>query len=338
VYVSGETPSGAWTVTKYSIDGEPLQTFSLVGSDRYSGWPSISLAPDECTLVYGGWGMSAARLNVCTDTQIPPTGLAPFQWVDDLAVLPNWDVVAATDEAADLWSDDLTQELPYDYRPPPTVDYTEWVRYVGLDPDGTSFWTCCWPLRAPPGPGPNTLPANQVLRFDIATGQVLAQWTVDGLSPIAVYGPPLLGNANVERAIDSESPGTAQAFVTRSTFSGQMTRLHVYVDSSSAASRVMVGVYSNQNGRPGRLMGQATLSSPMAGSWNYVDVPPISVTAGQRCWIAVLGPYGGGSVSLRDATGGQTSETSAQQNLAALPTHWSSGASSFSAPLSAYGS
>jgi hypothetical protein len=55
------------------------------------------------------------------------------------------------------------------------------------------------------------------------------------------------------------------------------------------------------------------------GSWNYVDLPSMPVTAGQRYWIAVLGTSGGGTVSFRDRRIGGLAETSAQHKLTALP-------------------
>jgi hypothetical protein len=87
------------------------------------------------------------------------------------------------------------------------------------------------------------------------------------------------------------------------------------------------------------LQEQATISNLRAASWNYVNLPSISVTAGEKYWIAVLAPTGGGTLSFCDAGAGGQSETSGRPNLAALPARWSGGAHSAAAgPLSAYGS
>jgi hypothetical protein len=156
---------------------------------------------------------------------------------------------------------------------------------------------------------------------------------------MAIYGPPLLGNANVLRTVDPNAAGTAEAFSTRARHSGQVTRLHLYVDSSSTASQVVVGIYSDRGGHPGTLRARSTMSDLSPGSWNYVDLPGTPVTAGQQYWIAVLGPKGGGTISLRDAGRGGPSDSSVQINLSDLPAHWSGAAhAGTSGPLSAYGS
>jgi len=61
--------------------------------------------------------------------------------------------------------------------------------------------------------------------------------------------------------------------------------------------------------------------APVRGAWNQVQVPPASLAAGTRYWIAILGP--GGALAFRDrccsvASDGPT-ETSAQTDLAVLP-------------------
>ena len=203
---------------------------------------------------------------------------------------------------------------------------------MGLDPDGRSFWA-------------STLGGlTYVLRYDINSGQLLSQWPLDSSSDIfasqtAAYSPPLLGDANVEGTVDSNTSGTAEAFSTQARHPGQVTRLHLYVDSSSTASQALVGVYSDNAGHPGTLQEQATISNLKGGSWNYVDVPPMPIAAGKQYWIAVLAPKGGGTIQFRDTRGGARSEPSVQKNLTALPTTWSAAGTRWaSAPLSAYGS
>ena len=88
-----------------------------------------------------------------------------------------------------------------------------------------------------------------------------------------VYGPPLLGDADVETHVDSDTAGTAEAFLTTAGYSGQVSSVHVYVDASSTASRIVVGIYADRNGTPGALQQQATITGLRAGSWNYIDVP-----------------------------------------------------------------
>jgi hypothetical protein len=210
------------------------------------------------------------------------------------------------------------------YAPPPSFQI---LWNVSLDPDNTSVWIS------------SVFPSPVVIRLDLNSGQLLSDWTTDG-GPIAVYGPPLLGDANVENTVDSNTAGTAEAFVTPAGYSGQMSRLHLYVDSSSTASQVVVGIYANRNGHPGILQKQAAITNLRAGTWNYIDVPSPSmpVTAWQRYWIAVLGPSGSGSIRFRDTVRGPGSETSSQHNLTALPATWSTGKTWATGNPSAYGS
>jgi hypothetical protein len=264
--------------------------------------------------------------NVCTNTQEFNNS---WQLVDDLGVLPNRQVLLLGDFGARLV--DMSGQFIRGYGPP--VVGRGGFRNLSLDPDGTSFWACCDVNFALPQPL-----TVDVFRFDINNGHILAEWPLSG-GAIAVYGPPLLGDANVEATVDSNTAGTAEAFQTTVGYSGQMTRLHLWVDSSSTATQAVVGIYSDRVGRPGALVTQRTITNLRPGSWNYAKVPSMPVTKGQRYWIAVLAPSGGGTLRLRDTTGGGPSHANAEHNLRTLPNHWSGAAHPrSSAPVSAYGS
>jgi hypothetical protein len=313
-------------ITKYDLKGEALQTFNVVGGVQFA----MDLAPDECTMYYSAWIAPlgfAGPFNVCANTQESANS---WQLRDDLRVLPNWQVLLLGDYGARLV--DTSGQSIRGYGPP--VPGFGDFRNLSLDPDGTSFWACCnVNFAIHPNP-PYTL---DVFRFDTNSGHILAEWPLSG-GAIAVYGPPLLGDANVEGTVDSNTAGTAEAFQATAGYSGHLTRLHLWVDSSSTATQVDVGIYSAGLGHPGALQEQGTITNVRPGSWNYVDVPSMSVTAGQRYWIAVLGPSGGGTIRFRDVAGGQPSKTSAQHKLTALPANWSTGKVWASAPMSAYGS
>jgi hypothetical protein len=325
VYVSSGT-SGAFSITQYATTGTPLHTFDL--SDVHGDAPlALDVAPDGCTVYFGDWGAGIGRINGCTDTR----GTNPFapsgynDLIDDLRVLADGHVVFLRDPGAYLL-DDLGQAVrTFAPAAPGELEF----RTMSLDPDGHSLWICC-DLQHDQPPG-------QVFRFDIATGQELAQWA---LSPgmIAVYGPPLLGDADIESGVDSNPAGVAEAFATTAGSTGRLSALHLYVDASSSATQAVVGVYADKKGHPGALQAQATIGGLQAGSWNTIDVPSLPVTAGQRYWIAVLGPRGGGSLRFRDTASGGTSETSSQRSLTTLPGAWSTGHKWSSTSLSAYGS
>jgi hypothetical protein len=332
VYVSGgsgcATPTSCvWTITKYDIKGDPVETFQLADTGGF-GTLAEDLAPDECTMYYGRWngnfGASIGRFNVCTKVQ--DTTFNGWPATDDLRVLPNWQVLVTDDPGGLLFDTSGLRIRQY----PAYSEVGNSLRYMSLDPDGTSFWMS--------GAG--------IVRYDINTGTLLSVWGTTPPSsnqptahgPIAVYGPPLLGNADIESTVDSDSAGTAEAFVTQPSYSGQLSGLRVYVDSSSTATKMIVGVYSNRNGHPGALQEQATITNVMVGSWNYVTLPStLPVTAGQSYWIAVLGPSGGGTLSFRDKTAGGRSKTSSQHKLSALPASWSTAKTWTTGSLSAYG-
>ena len=194
------------------------------------------------------------RFNVCANTQEPVFGNDLGGLKDQLRVLPDWRVVLAVDDGALLFDPSGLRSQAFPMRNPA-------VRFISLDPDGTSFWLGT--VNDSPG----------VFRVDLNTGQLVGQWNVSGCPSelcavwgIAVYSPPLLGDANVERTTDSNTAGTAEAFRTRARYSGQLTRLHLYVDSSSTARQGVVGIYADRNGQPGALQEQATISNPRVGS------------------------------------------------------------------------
>ena len=319
VYVSGQPSAPLANFTEYDLQGHQLQTFT-VSPYPAGGFmaPAIDLAPDQCSMYWGVWDghdSTAGQLNVCTNTEETP--VRPDAEANDLRVLPDSQLLVAGDTGATLY--DASGNFVRGY--PAFVT----VRYMALDPDGTSFW-----LTSPFGPG--------VYRFDIATGNAVPGWTdTTAFGPIAVYGPPLFGTATIGTTLDSDSPGTAEAFTTRVAAGGSLTRLHLWLDPRSTASKVVVGVYTSRNGQPSTLLRQATITAPKAGAWNVVNVPSLSVTPGQRLWFAVLGPKGAGTIRFRDASRSGPSYTSLKTNLTSLPARWVSGAGWTSSPLSAFG-
>jgi hypothetical protein len=146
----------------------------------------------------------------------------------------------------------------------------------------------------------------------------------------------LLGDQAVESTRDSNSAGMAEAFQAIATKSGMVSALTLYVDSSNKARTIVVGLYSGASGSPSTLLGQATLNSFTAGTWNTVSISPVTVTAGTVYWIAVLGT--GGAVGFRDGGTNCVSSTSTQTGLTTLPQSWIAGTLWPSCRLSAYGS
>ncbi len=157
-------------------------------------------------------------------------------------------------------------------------------------------------------------------------------------TPISGNGKTLLlGVQTIGGNIDYNDPGLAEAFSFTAANSGTSTTLYVYIDSGNSASNVVVGLYTNAAGdNPDSLLTQTTLTNPTPGAWNSVAISPVSLTAGTKYWIALLGPGGGGTLKFRDASIGTKAVVSSQTNLTSLPATWSSGASYANSPISAY--
>jgi hypothetical protein len=152
--------------------------------------------------------------------------------------------------------------------------------------------------------------------------------------------PVLLGSQDVEELLDSNAPGLAEAFQYTADGSGTVTELVVYLDASSTASKVVVGLYAdNGSDSPGALLAQATIAAPAAGSWNSAAVAGVNVVAGNRYWLAILQPTSStGTIRFRDTDSGGPAQTSLQTNLATLPSTWQTGSTFVNSPLSAYAS
>ena len=155
----------------------------------------------------------------------------------------------------------------------------------------------------------------------------------NGAPPPSTY---LFGDQAIEATVDFNAAGLAEAFRTSSANTGTLRKLRVYVDSSSTATSIVVGVYSDNAGHPGTLLASGNLTSPVAGAWNEVTTSSsAAVSSGSAYWLAVLGPTGAGQVKFRDRSGG-SAETSAQTTLSALPPTWTTGRTFGDGPMSAY--
>ncbi|MGH8510415.1 MAG: LamG-like jellyroll fold domain-containing protein, partial [Gammaproteobacteria bacterium] len=167
-----------------------------------------------------------------------------------------------------------------------------------------------------------------------------AEISTDSNISVASSSPPvsLIGKNTVGPISDFLPASQAYAFGNIAATTGIMTSISVYVDAGSAATDLVVGLYSNQNGHPYQLLGQGTLTSPTTGQWNNVVLPAISVTSGTQYWIAILSANTG-ILWFRDAAAvtAQPSETSNQTTLTTLPSTWSTGTVYNEGPLSAYG-
>ena len=158
----------------------------------------------------------------------------------------------------------------------------------------------------------------------------------------ATVSPPsppvyLVGDQTIEAKGDFNAAGLAEAFKTTAAATGTVTKISVFVDSTSRRRPSDAGVYADTAGHPGVLLSQGSLNAPAAGAWNDVQVPSAQVAAGTTYWIALLGPAGAGTLRFRThGAGGSAGETSAQATLTSLPATWSTGSRNTDGPFSAW--
>ena len=162
------------------------------------------------------------------------------------------------------------------------------------------------------------------------------------VSPVSAYvngtaGTPamLVGDKLVAPSSDSNGAGFAQAVSYQAATSGTTTDIDLYVNSGTTATKLLLGVYSNNGSQPGSLLTSGSISSPRAGTWNDVTVGAVTLTQGTSYWIALLGT--GGQIDYPD-TSGQTeaSYTDSASGMTSLPATYSSGTEYSASPASAY--
>jgi hypothetical protein len=146
----------------------------------------------------------------------------------------------------------------------------------------------------------------------------------------------LLGTQTIGNQVDSNVVGVAEAFQATAVGCGTVASISLYLDSTSAATKVTAGIYADNGGHPGTLLAQGSTSQPVAGTWNTIPIAGTPVVLGGHYWIAILGSQSG-TVKFRDATTGCLSETSASSTLTSLPSAWVTGLVFTDCPLSAYG-
>jgi hypothetical protein len=159
----------------------------------------------------------------------------------------------------------------------------------------------------------------------------------DDCGGVATRGPaPLLGDDAVEPLVTTISPGLADAFAFEPRADGQATQVAFYVDASSTATALEIGVYADAARGPGALLGSAKVT-PAPASWATGTLSTaIRVHAGERLWLAVLGVYGGGGALAFRTRGGERASQALPLGLAALPSPWGAGAPTTDGPASAY--
>jgi outer membrane protein assembly factor BamB len=157
------------------------------------------------------------------------------------------------------------------------------------------------------------------------------------VTPVVLPGTVLFGDQAIESQRDSNTAGKAEAFQTTAAATGAFSSMLVYVDASSTATKIYLGLYADNSGHPGALLTQGNKTSPTAGAWNTISVSPANVSTGTKYWIAILGTTSGTPVFRDKANGACKSEVSSQTTLTSLPATWSTGTGYTDCPISTYG-
>jgi hypothetical protein len=151
----------------------------------------------------------------------------------------------------------------------------------------------------------------------------------------------VLGAETVGDHMSAAPPGRGEAYRTLAARSATMDSLRLYLDDSSEATQLSLGLYADAGGTPGALLGAGSARTVQAGAWNEVVLEqPVKVAAGRSYWIGLLNPAASeGALRWRDRAGssGGGEETSRAEDLTALPATWATGETWSDGPLSAYG-
>ena len=147
----------------------------------------------------------------------------------------------------------------------------------------------------------------------------------------------MIGNQAAEASLDKNPAGRAEAFPATANITGTVGAIKLYLDPTSGSGPVYTGLYADNSGHPGALLGQGSTTSPVAGAWNQISISPSSITAGQKYWIAVLGTSATSPYFRDRQTTICKSETTPQSNLTSLPATWSTGSTWNTCFISAYG-
>lgn len=129
--------------------------------------------------------------------------------------------------------------------------------------------------------------------------------------------------------------GRAEAFDLRTRSAGLAGRVRLYIDAGNTATSVSVGIYTDDGGRPGALLGSGTVSAPRARAWVTVPISGARLARGRDYWLAVLGH--GGTLRYRGGRRGPCiSRASAQADLGSLPARLAALRPRGRCPVSAY--
>jgi glucose/arabinose dehydrogenase len=130
----------------------------------------------------------------------------------------------------------------------------------------------------------------------------------------------LLGTTRIGSHKFASPARRALAFSLVAVRDGTLQSLHLYLDPRNSARVVLVGLYGDRHGRPGRSLGRATLHRARPGAWNELRLRVPILRARHRYWLVLLGPDA--TLRVRYASTGCRTLLTRQSRLRALPRAW----------------
>lgn len=153
-------------------------------------------------------------------------------------------------------------------------------------------------------------------------------------------GGTLIGTNTVGSTLEIVADQTAIASMATAIATGTVNTLSVNYGSSSGNTTCVAGIYSDNAGSPGTLLGQASAAcTPHSHGWaNLTLSPGVPVTQGTKYWVAAMGSAPTGQSAYFHFTSNKcNSALSAVTNLTSLPSTWSTGSVVAACAISAYG-
>ncbi|MBE2320848.1 PQQ-dependent sugar dehydrogenase [Solirubrobacter sp. CPCC 204708] len=168
-----------------------------------------------------------------------------------------------------------------------------------------------------------------------------AGWS-DGVSPTGTLTAPASGAATytarftrpprsslagaevVGAHVATAAPGHGAIYAMTAAATHTAHSLRLFLDGASTASRVVLGLYADADGRPGTLLASGTVAAPAADAWNtaWLDAG-VPIEAARTYWLAVHHPpASAGVLAWRDRAAAAGPGEVAAVALPALPASW----------------
>jgi MYXO-CTERM domain-containing protein len=209
LYVGQATGSGH--ILQFNPSGTLLSAFAAAPENKGSDW--ISLAADQCTLLYTSEGPSLKAFNVCTNAQLPSFAMGLPSPCFANRIRLNGEVLVACSTAVVRLSAAGTLIQMY---PANSLAPTETSLFaLNLDPDGTTFWTggdltgTVYRVNIASGVVVTTFNAGPITELDglsIFGEQIVSQPTPTP-TPTATPTRCILGDINCDGIVDIRDYG-----------------------------------------------------------------------------------------------------------------------------------